>query len=138
MNQALIDVSQVMPLAVATGLFISLATVQQATNTLDATGQVDLTDSGFATIAGCANIACMRAPLSFNSPTANEQDTPEKEATDNQFHLLLDDYYPQIPEAAESVGDLRVIIDGITHTVDGVEFDSQKTQTRIHCRQEAV
>lgn len=127
-----------MLLAVATGLFVSRATVQQAVNTRDALGQVDLTDAGFQTITGCSNIRCMRAPFTVQWPVANETQTAAMVAAYNDFHVLLDDYYPQIPEASASTGDLRIIIDGVTHIVAGVESDSQFTQTRIRCKQEAA
>lgn len=138
MNQQLIQTSAVMPLARATGLFVSLATVQQATNTQDALGQVDLTNTGFATIAGCSLIPCMRAPYSINNPKADEKESPTMVESMNEFHVLLNDWYPQIPEADASTGDLRVILDGVAHIICGVESDSQFTQTRLRCKQEAV
>lgn len=138
MNQQMIQTSAVMPLARATGLFVSFATVQQATNTQDALGQVNLTETGFATIDGCEDIPCMRAPFNVNSPIADEKETPIMGASMNEFHVLLDDYFPQIPEAEASTGDLRVILDGVAHIVCGVESDSQFTQTRLRCKQEAV
>lgn len=138
MNQDLVDVSSVMPLARATGLFVSRATIKQATNTQDALGQVNLTPTGFATITGCASIPCMRAPYAVNNPDAGEQETPQMVASFSPFHVLLNDYFPQIPEAEASTGELIAIIDGVQHTICGVESDSQFTQTRLKCKQEAV
>lgn len=120
------------------GLFVSLATVQLATNTKNSVGQVDLTPTGFATISGCVNIPCMRAPLAVGRPMADQVATPQFTMADNEFHVLLDGYFPQIPEAEASTGDLQIIIDGVYHEVCGVESDSQFTMTRIRCKQVAV
>lgn len=138
MNQQMIDVSSVMPLARATGLFVSLATIKQASNSQDSLGQVNLTPTGFTTIAGCADIPCMRAPYAVNNPDADEQESPTMVAAFNPFHVLLNDYFPQIPEAEASTGELIAIIDGVQHQIVGVESDSQFTQTRLKCKQEGV
>lgn len=137
MNQA-VSFSGVVQVVEAAGLFDSLATVLQATNTKDALGQVDLTASGFAAIAGCTNVKCMRAPLAVGRPLADERATPTMEESFNEFHVLLDGYFAQIPEALASTGDLKITIDGVEHQVCGVESDSQFTMTRIRCKQVAV
>lgn len=137
MNQS-VSLAGVVQAVEAAGLFVSLATVLQATNTQDALGQVDLTDSGFAALAGCTNIPCMRAPLSIGRPTADSNSTPTMSESHNEFHVLLDGYFGQIPEADASLGDLKIVIDGVAHQLCGVESDSQFTMTRIRCKQLAV
>lgn len=133
------DLDEVMPLARETGLFDSLCTVQICTNTVDlATGQVDLTPTGFADIPGCVDIPCMRAPASYARIVGNEIQTPQMAETTNLFHVLLDDYFPQIKEAVDSTAQNQAIIDGILHQVNAVESDSQKKMTRLLCEQVGV
>lgn len=122
----------------AAGLFVSVATVLKATNTKDSVGQVDLTATGFSAIAGCSNVPCMRAPLAMGRPGADTNSTPVMDESVNEFHVLLDGYFPQIPEAEASTGDLKIIIDGVDHQVCGVESDSQGTMTRLRCKQVGV
>lgn len=123
------------------GLFDSLCTVQEATNTPDSMGQVDLTDTGYASIAGVVNVPCMRAPASIERIIASENNMVTMSESTNVFHVLLDGYYPQVPEALASTGTLRAIIDGVVHQVLGVESSSQLAQalqTRLKVQQVGV
>lgn len=142
MNQSsLFDLAQARNEVNLRGLYSSKCTVQQATNATDALGQVDLTDTGFVNIAGVVNVGCMRAPNSMARIVAGTTDTATLSEAFNLFHVLLDDYYPQIPEAVQGRSELRCIIDGVVHEVLGVEASSQRTsarQTRLECRQVGV
>jgi hypothetical protein len=122
-------------------LFDSLITVQQATNTVDALGQVDYTNTGFANIAGVVNVPCMRAPASAARIVSGQTDTAADMEAFNLFHVLLDGYFPQIPEPMQGRAELRAIIDGVQHEILAVEKSSQLAtgnQTRLQCRQVAV
>ena len=122
-------------------LFDSLCTVQEATNIPDSTGQIDLTDTGYASIAGVVNVPCMRSPLSDSRIIATEVNRIEMSESTNLFHVLLDGYFPQVPEALASTGTLRAIIDGVVHQVLGVESSSQLAQalqTRLKVQQVGV
>ncbi len=122
-------------------LFDSVITVQEATNVPDSLGQVDLTDSGYTTIAGVVNVPCMRAPQAEARVTADEMNGVNISESTNLFHVLLDGYFPQIPEALASTGTLRAIIDGVVHQVLGVESSSQLAaarQTRLKVQQVGV
>ena len=122
-------------------LFDSLCTVQQATNTPDSLGQIDLTDTGYADIAGVVNVACMRSPQSVERIAATENNGVTISEAMNYFHVLLDGYFPQVPEALASTGTLRAIIDGVAHQILGVEPSSQKElalQTRLKVQQVGV
>ncbi len=129
------DFNAVIPGAMAQGQFPSLCTVQVCTNTVDpATGQIDLTDTGFRDIPGAVNIACKRAPQSYARIMVNQNITEGL----NFFHVLLAGYFPQIPEALASTSQNRAIIDGVPHQLLGVESDSLKIMTRLLCKQVGV
>jgi len=122
-------------------LYDSLVTVQQATNTTDALGQVDYTATGFANIAGVVNIPCMRAPASMARIVGGEMDAVAQMEAFNLFHVLLQGYFPQIPEPVQGRAELRAIIDGVPHQILAVEKSSQlatANQTRMQVRQVGV
>lgn len=133
------DFDAILPAVREAGEFISVCTVQVCTNTPDATtGQIDLTDTGFASIPGVVNIACKRAPQSYSRILATQIVNTQISEGVNFFHVLLDGYFPQIPEALASNGQMRAVIDGVVHQLLGVESDSQKIMTRILCKQVGV
>jgi len=120
------------------GFFVSLCTVYESGTSADALGQVDLTTSGFTALAGCVNIPCIRAAISMLRLQAGEIKAVDYTQSFNLFHVLLDGYYPQIPEAIARGGQLRAIIDGVPHQVVGAESSSQLApggQTRLACHQ---
>jgi hypothetical protein len=122
-------------------LFDSLITVQQARNLTDALGQVDYTNTGFANIAGVVDVPCMRSPASQARIIGGQTDTPTQMESFNLYHVLLQGYFPQIPEPVQGRGELRAIIDGVQHEVLAVEKSSQlatANQTRLQVRQVAV
>lgn len=136
MNQSLnYDLTATVAAVRAANLYSSCVTVRQATNIPDVVGQVDLTSAGFADIAGAVAVPCMRAPISPARIYADETKFQNSVESLNVFHLLLDGYYAQVPEAEASLATLQAVVDGVTHEVLGVESDSQKTMTRLKIRQ---
>lgn len=145
MNQSIAGMLEAPVAAVeAAGLFTSVCTVRLATNVTDAMGQVNYVSStdpaidGFADIAGVVAVPCMRAPNSPAKLSGGENDTASRMEQFNSYHVLLDGYFPQIPEPVPSTGDLVAVIDGVVHQVLAVEFSSQRGlsgQTRLEVRQ---
>lgn len=130
MNQELLyEVEAVMPAALATGLFVSLATFQAPTGDVGPSGAPLNT---FADVAGLVNIPCIAAPTSDASVQANELKSLEDVMAAALLHVLLNDWYPQI-ENGVAVG-WRVVIDGIVFDLLGAESDSQGQQTRIEVK----
>jgi hypothetical protein len=128
MNQDLLvaDVSDVMAEALATGLFVSLCTIQGPTGNLGPGGTPDGT---YADIPGLIAIPCMAAPPRNDRILATEIKTLAEIDASALLHVLLDAWYPQI-ENGVSVG-WRAIIDGTTFDILGAESDSQGQMTRM-------
>lgn len=139
MNQGITDLLAAPTQAVeAMGLFSSVCTVRQCTNTVSATGQVDYSDAGYADIAGVVGVACMRAPSSSSRVVGGALDTAGYMESFTLYHVLLDDYYPQIPEPIAGTADLIAVIDGVRHQLLAVESSSQRStakQTRLEVKQ---
>ena len=133
MNQSLApDIAAVMPQAVATGLFVSLATFQAPDGTLDAAGAPS---GNFVNVSGLVNIPCMDAPMSEARLQATEVKAMDEIAASAIRHVLLNGFYPQLvgfPNAPD-LG-WRVIVDGIVWDLLGAEADSQSVMTRISMR----
>lgn len=128
MNQTLgYELDAVMPEALGTGLFVSLCTIQQRTNTVGPTGQPDLTD--WTDIPTLTDLECMKSmqrPFVTNqSATLRE---PQQFDTYTEYHVLLNGYYPQILQQNQA------IVDGNPYEIMAVEPDSQKRQTRLAVR----
>lgn len=129
MNQGiLIDIESVMPAAVATGLFVSIATFQQPDGIMDDAGQPS---GNFITVAGLEAVACMNAPLGIGTISATEVSALEEIASKGLKHILLDGYYPEATPDDQIPTNWRAIIDGVTYDVIGVEHDSQFQMTRL-------
>lgn len=129
MNQAAIElaVQNVMPAAAATGLFVSLCTIQQRTGAVSLTGQVDLTD--WNDIDSLSNIPCQFSIVRPATPNmAATLRMPAQTDSLTQFHALLDGYFPSILQSNQAV------VDGTAYEIVAVESDSQKTQTRLGLR----
>jgi hypothetical protein len=133
MNQDLsYELTQVMPQAVGTGLFSSIATFYDRiggdTPQQDAMGQVDQT---LVPVTGLQNIVCM---FSVQMPLKPDQSggrrTMQDLQEDTDRHLLLDTYYAGI------LARYLVNVDGDLYeiTPGAVEHDSQYTQTRLAVR----
>ena len=134
MNQSITDVlSQALPAVESAGLFTSLCTLQQPDGTYVGSGQPSGT---YSNVLGLVNLACMNAPLSSERITATEVRELEEIMSQSMRHVLLDGYFPQI-EGGQTNG-WRVIVDGDTFDLMGVESDSQRTMTRLHIRRVSI
>ncbi len=119
-------VQQVMPRAVATGLYRSRCTATEANGTTPY-GQPDWTNP--IPIAGLINIQCMDAVPSTARIQATEVKGLEDIMAKGYRHISLDGYYPQFV-AGTGLG-WRVTVDGTTYDLLGSEPDSQNSQTRL-------
>ncbi len=135
MNQQLAyEFTQVMPMAVETGVFISLCTIlQRAANgsepQTDALGQVDLAQSDMTQVPGLVNLPCQIAALRpFRPDISAEARTVEQYDEMADKEIMLTAYYPQILQQHVAV------VDGSPYEIMAVEPDSQKQFTRIAAR----
>lgn len=125
------DIEQVMPEAIATGLFDALANIQAPDGTFGPSGAPS---GNYVTVSGLGAIACMDAPPSDARIQATEAKSLADQLSLNMRHVLLSGYYPQIET------DWRAVItksDGVTvvvYDVMGAESDSQTQQTRLEVR----
>ena len=125
------DLQAVNEEALASGLIVSLVTIQQPTGEQTADGSPLMTggDSGdgWNNVAGLINLQCMNGPEADARIRAKtERQTEYIEAF--QFrHLFLPGYFPQI----QQFDNWRAIVDGQAYDPIGIENDSQRTQTRI-------
>jgi hypothetical protein len=133
MNQSMLpNLEGVMPAAVATGLFVSVASffdrIGGDVPQQDAMGQVDQT---LEPVAGLQNIQCMfSVQMTLKPDSAGGRRTPMNLQEDTDRHLLLDTYYPAV------IARYVVNVDGDLYeiTPGAVEHDSQYTQTRLAVR----
>lgn len=135
MNQGLMaySIAAVMPAALATGLFVSLCTIQQPDGALIDAGQPS---GNFVNVAGLVNLKCMDAPASDIRVQATEHKSVENIQNFSPMHVLLQGYYPQI-ETGVGKG-WRALIDGVALDILGVESDSQRQMTRMEVRTSAI
>jgi len=131
MNQAGIQlaIQNVMPQAIATGLFVSLCTIQEPDSLFMGAGQPS---GNFVNVAGFVNIPCMAPPLSDVRIQAEEKNAEEKIEVFSPLHVLLNGYYPGI-EIGTGQG-WRAIVDGQAMDLLGAEHDSQSQMTRLAVR----
>ena len=124
------DLQAVNEEALASGLIVSLVTIQQPTGEQTADGSPLMTggDSGdgWNNVAGLINLQCMNGPEADARIRAKtERQTEYIEAF--QFrHLFIPGYYP-----IEQFDNWRAIVDGQAYDPLGVEHDSQSQQTRL-------
>lgn len=132
MNQSLlIDIDAVMPLAVATGLFVSLCTISAPANS-----DTGAPDGTYSPVSGLSNIVCMDAPEGLGSGlSANEAKAEAQIEAMAMRHVLLDRYYDELSPAT-NWGDVawQATVDGVIYDLLGAEADSQQTQTRLRLR----
>lgn len=126
--------AQVMPRAVLTGLFSSLATFYQPVKTQGPTGNYIGT---YTRVSGMTNIPCMDAPESVGRPTAMERKSEPDVLSEWFRHVLLDGYYSFASNASTPLG-WQVDIDGTRYDLLGAESDSQNTQTRLRLQKVVV
>lgn len=135
MNQNLMGytVAQVMPAALATGLFVSRCTIQKPDGVLVDAGEPS---GNYVNVAGLVNIPCMEAPASDVRVQASETKSMEDIQAFSPLRILLGGYFPAV-ENGVGMG-WRAIVDGTTLDILGAESDSQRTQTRFEARTSAV
>lgn len=127
MNQSLqSEISQVMPQAVATGLYRSLATFQAPDGTQGPTGEPTGT---YTPVDGLVNIPCMDAPSSMAFIRALEEQSVTDILAKGLRRVALNGYYPAAIAGWRQ--GWRVIVDGTVYDILGAEADSQRTQTRM-------
>ena len=137
MNQNFIElaIAGVMPAAIATGLFVSLATFQGPSQSFDSSGAWNGT---WSNIAGLVNIPCTAPPKSTDGITASESREPQQIVAGEWLHVLLSGHYPTIDAGwrgdGTPSGAWRVLIDGTAYEIGGVESDSQAQMTRVMAR----
>ena len=129
--------SQVMPAAVDTGLFVSYCQINSPDGVVGASGAPSGTYSYFL-----GPISCMDAVPSEIRISARDQRAMPQIETQGLRHVLLSGYYyPQIFPLIQA-GLQAVITDpdgtSTTYNLDGCEPDSQKTQTRLSLKVIAV
>jgi len=129
-QQATMDVSGVMDAALATGLFVSLCTIQAPPDTVNAQGGQNLNPADFVDISTeLTNIPCMQAVITVIRPDITDEVKLGRYTKErNVSHILLYGYFPQILQRYQAV------IDGVPHDILAVEWSSQKTtgkQTRL-------
>jgi hypothetical protein len=131
MNQDVIaqSVAAVMPLALSTGLFVSLCTIQRPDGVLIDAGQPS---GNFVNVAGLVNIPCMAPPEANVRITASEVKSEQNIQSFSELHVLLNGWYPSIEDGV-AMG-WRAVIDGSAFDLMGAESDSQGTQTRMVAR----
>jgi hypothetical protein len=122
------DIAQFMPIAVASGLFVSLATVTKPPTGQGPTGNPP---AGPYTPVSSAltNIQCMDAPPSIARIQATEMKDVAEIMSKGFRHVLLAKCFLDAPDWSGLA--YRVIVDGIEYDLLGAENDSQLTQTRV-------
>ena len=135
MNQTPIQraIANVMPQAIASGLLVSLCTIQKPGGGYTSGGAPDGT---FVNVAGLVNIPCMDSVDSLGSIQATETQSLADIMSRGIRHVFLNGYYPTIISAATITTGVgagwRAVVDGISYDLLGAEPDSQNTQTRLH------
>ncbi len=131
-------IANVMPLARATGLFVSLATISAPDGLLTAGGSPSGT---YADVAGLVNIPCMDAPVAVDryNIMSNEMRGVSQTTSSELRHVLLNDYFPQLSPDT-NWGDIgwKCTVDGNVYDIAAAESDSQRTQTRLSLREVTV
>lgn len=118
------DIEAVVPLAVESGLPVSLCTIQDPDGLLVGSGQPS---GNWVDVAGLVDLIAMDAPLNDANIRADEDKGELETTARNLRHVWLAGYYPEIQT------NMRAVIDSATtYDILGSEYDSQRTQTRLH------
>ena len=128
MNQAGLNFAfaGIMPASMATGMFPSLATLQQIGKTQGPTG--NYTDV-WGNVAGVINIPCKDAPPSIARVQATEVKAVAEIMAKGLRHVQLNQCFVGAPFWAAQAS--RLVVDGITYEVLGAENDSDLVMTRV-------
>lgn len=128
MNQQPIQnaIANVMPKAIATGLLVSLCTIQAPTGAVSDSGQPT---GAYGDVVGLVDIRCMDAVMNVGTIQATEAKAVAEIAAKSFRHIFLDGYYPLIIANVGSAW--RAVVDGTVYDLLGAEKDSQDTQTRL-------
>lgn len=138
MNQSVtVDFSEVLTIVSATVGWPSLCSIYQPTESLDALGQPNLDPASAAPVVGLQNIECRKAVL-LDAKPAPQYEVRDQQyiAQMNEFHILLNGYYPTIEQSQIAlIGDNNagVLTDGEFLNIRNVERDSQRIMTRLEC-----
>ena len=133
------EVAAVMPAAVETGLFFSLATFQSS----DAADFPDGFYSGdYQDVPGLVNLPCMAPPEASSSIQATEVKALADITSSELHHVLLNGYYATADMGWRNGWQLLIgdndgsgnLINGVVYDLLGVEADSQKQMTRCRVR----
>lgn len=121
-------INAVMPAARATGLAVSLMTIQAPNGVLGPSGAPS---GDYDDVAGLVDIECMNAPQPPSEIKLGSMEfrTSGEVTAVADRHVLCMDYYPTL-ETNWRYG-ARAVIEGIQYNVIGAESDSQHTQTRV-------
>ncbi len=125
MNQSLLlDVSGVVALAQAAGMFPNLCTIQSAATTTNAMGAPVVTP--FADVSGLVGIPCHSAPPAIEDVRGSDELRKiDRTDTRQMRHVLLAGYFPTIALS------MRAVVDGEAWNIIGVESDAFSSQTRL-------
>jgi hypothetical protein len=119
-------IPNVMRRAVASGLFVSLASFAAPDLTQGPTGNPT---GAYTPVAGLQNIPCVNAPQSDIRVSSDEVRSVTDIQAGRYRHVLLNGYYPAV--IAGWPQGWRVTIDGVLWDLTGAEADSQSVQTRL-------
>lgn len=125
------DIAEVMPLAIETGLFASLCTIQQPDNGFGPSGAPSGT---YVDVAGIVGIAAMEDPTSVNRIQSTEMKDLAEIMSLNLRHVLLAGYFPQIVTSWRAVVTKADGVTVVIYDILGAESDSQAQMTRMECR----
>jgi hypothetical protein len=129
------EISQVMPVARASTLFVSLCTIQTPPTAQTPSGAPT---NNWNAIVGMIAIPCMDEPPSSARVQATEVKDLAEIMAKGLRHILLSGFYPQLV-ALKFNGQVRALItdaqgNTVTYELLGAESDSQATQTRFECQ----
>jgi len=138
MNQSLsVDIQAVMPMAIASGLFVSRCSFSQPPETQGPTGNPE---GDYTPIPDMQDIQCMDAPLNVGTPIATENRRIEDILSESFRHVLIPSRHTILAKGAERGYRVTVTTSGYTAVYDllGAEVDSQGTQTRLRLQRVKV
>jgi hypothetical protein len=112
---------------IAAGLMTSVVSFNVRTNTVDAAGQVDLSD--WTPVTGLQNIPCMFSQSRINPTQGGVKRAAPVWGQLSEFRLLLNGYYPGI------LAQYQAVVNGTAYEVMSyAESDSQQTMTHVALR----